>query len=113
MVAIVGTVPDENFPLVAGEVSLKGDRICIQNESVPVNRGTPALLAAAIKQAKCQDNLCRSDFWWEIQDGAPGADGFMNIWKSVCATLNLKPLRFIICNRMWIGITVFCSPFRR
>ncbi|QTA89399.1 NAD(P)H-hydrate dehydratase [Desulfonema magnum] len=52
MVAIVGTVPDENFPLVAGEVSLKGDRICIQNESVPVNRGTPALLAAAIKTSE-------------------------------------------------------------
>lgn len=49
MFAIVGTVPDENFPLVSGEVSLQEDQICIGNLTAPVNRGTPALIAAAIK----------------------------------------------------------------
>jgi len=49
MFAIVGTVPDENFPLVSGEVSLHDDQICIGNLAAPVNRGTPALIAAAIK----------------------------------------------------------------
>jgi hypothetical protein len=49
MHAIVGTIANKNFPLSAGEVSLKGNEICIQGNKIPVNRGTPALLAAAIK----------------------------------------------------------------
>lgn len=49
MFAIAGTVPIQDFPLVRGEVFLEDDSICIQGKYVPVNRGTPALLAAAIK----------------------------------------------------------------
>jgi hypothetical protein len=49
MLAIVGTVPSEEFPLVAGEASLEEDEIVVNGRSVPVNRGTPALVAAAIK----------------------------------------------------------------
>jgi len=52
MLAVVGTVPDPDFPLVAGPVSLDGGFIRIQDFKVPVNRGTPALLAAAIKTAE-------------------------------------------------------------
>jgi NAD(P)H-hydrate repair Nnr-like enzyme with NAD(P)H-hydrate dehydratase domain len=52
MLAVVGTIPDREFPLVAGKVMLQGDRICIQGNKVTVNRGTPALLAAAIKTAE-------------------------------------------------------------
>jgi len=49
MHAIVGTVPIEDFPLAVGEVSLMDNELCIQGYRAPVNRGTPALLAAAIK----------------------------------------------------------------
>src|SRR4030042_5335460 len=49
MLAIVGTIPEQDFPLVAGEVALEGDFIHIGERRVPRNRGTPALLAAAIK----------------------------------------------------------------
>lgn len=52
MIAVVGTVPDRNFPLVTGETRLEGDSIHIQGKQIPVNRGTPALLAAAIKTAQ-------------------------------------------------------------
>ncbi|MBW1940280.1 MAG: sugar kinase [Deltaproteobacteria bacterium] len=52
MFALVGTVPDQDFPLVAGEVTLKGDCICIDGKSISVNRGTPALMAAAVKTAE-------------------------------------------------------------
>ncbi len=52
--AVVGTVPVEDFPRVCGEVCLRDEQICIQGKHgglplLPVNRGTPALLAAAIK----------------------------------------------------------------
>ncbi len=49
MHAIVGTIPDQDFPLVAGEVSLRDGGIYIQGRHVPLTRGTPALLAGAIK----------------------------------------------------------------
>ncbi|MBU4345552.1 MAG: sugar kinase [Proteobacteria bacterium] len=49
MLAIVGTIPDQKFPLTAGKVTLKDNKICIQGKQVHVNRGTPALLAAAVK----------------------------------------------------------------
>ncbi|MDA3835695.1 MAG: hypothetical protein PF495_20175 [Spirochaetales bacterium] len=49
MLAVIGTVPDQNFPLISGKVTLDGNRICIEGKKVDVNRGTPALLAAACK----------------------------------------------------------------
>ncbi len=49
MIAIVGTIPDRDFPMILGEVNLDNGRIRIQGNSFPVVRGTPALLAAAIK----------------------------------------------------------------
>jgi hypothetical protein len=53
MYAIVGTVPLEHFPLAAGEVSLMDNELCIEGNRAPVNRGTPALIAAAIKTGEC------------------------------------------------------------
>ncbi|RZB33070.1 MAG: hypothetical protein SRB2_04135 [Desulfobacteraceae bacterium Eth-SRB2] len=52
MIGVVGTVPDRDFPLVTGEASLKDNSIYIQGRNIPVNRGTPALLAATIKTAQ-------------------------------------------------------------
>lgn len=49
MFAIVGTIPDQEFPLLTGEVMLVDDEICIQDKRISVTRGTPALIAAAIK----------------------------------------------------------------
>lgn len=44
---VVGTVPYESFPLTHEECNLKNGRLSLGQESVPVVRGTPALLAAA------------------------------------------------------------------
>lgn len=49
MLAVVGTVPDEDFPLVIGTAALEGDAICVEGRRAPVNRGTPALIAAAVR----------------------------------------------------------------
>lgn len=49
MLAIVGTVPDIHFPLVAGTAELQGGLIRVAGRSAPVNRGTPALIASAIR----------------------------------------------------------------
>jgi len=49
MLAVVGTVPEEDFPLQAGEVTLEKEELFIGERRVKINRGTPALLAAAIQ----------------------------------------------------------------
>jgi len=52
MLAIVGSIPEEDFPLISGTVTLEGDHIIVGNERIPVNRGTPAMIAAAIETLK-------------------------------------------------------------
>ena len=56
MLAIVGTVPVEAFPLVWGEVQLGKEALILQGRTIPVNRGTPALLAAMIAAGKVLGN---------------------------------------------------------
>jgi hypothetical protein len=52
MLAIVGTVPVESFPLVTGYARIAEDNLEIDDNIIPINRGTPALIAAAIKTGK-------------------------------------------------------------
>jgi len=49
MLAVVGTIPDKKFPLVSGEVVLQDNELRIQGYSSAIQRGTPALIAAAVK----------------------------------------------------------------
>jgi len=49
MIGIIGTVPDPDFPLTCGAVQWDGDSLRIDGQRVTVNRGTPALLGAALK----------------------------------------------------------------
>ncbi len=51
MLLIVGTVPDENFPLTVGPALLDGTDLVVNGIRVPVNRGTPALIGAVLKAA--------------------------------------------------------------
>ncbi|MFZ1986495.1 MAG: NAD(P)H-hydrate dehydratase [Desulfatitalea sp.] len=53
MLGIVGTVPDPDFPLVHGPVHWDRGDLSIDGRRVAVNRGTPALLAAALRAAQC------------------------------------------------------------
>jgi len=49
MLGIVGTVPDQDFPLTIGKVTLKQGKIHLKDREVEVSRGTPALLGAVCK----------------------------------------------------------------
>lgn len=52
MFAIVGTIPDRDFPIIHGTVKLAGEHLLIGDKAVPVNRGTPALIAASVLAAE-------------------------------------------------------------
>ncbi len=49
---MVGTVPDEEFPLVEGPCVMTGLRLMVSGQEVKIARGTPALLAAACLTAQ-------------------------------------------------------------
>ncbi len=48
MYVIVGTVPQDSFPLVHDQAFMEEDYLRVQNQRVAINRGTPALIAAAM-----------------------------------------------------------------
>jgi hypothetical protein len=51
MLAIVGTIPEQNAPIVQGRLSLESSLLRINGTSLEVNRGTSALMAAAVETA--------------------------------------------------------------
>lgn len=55
MLALIGTVPEENFPIVSGTAILKGDRLSLEGHETLVNRGTPALIAATVMACETLD----------------------------------------------------------
>ncbi len=48
MLAIVGTVPEKDFPLEVGQAALSNDHVVVGGRRIAINRGTPSLLAAAL-----------------------------------------------------------------
>lgn len=49
MLAIIGTVPEEDFPILSGKAFLKEDFLILEGRKISIQRGTPALIAASIK----------------------------------------------------------------
>ena len=49
MLAVIGTVPEDKFPLVCGQAELCPSGLRVEGKYIDVNRGTPALLAAACR----------------------------------------------------------------
>lgn len=92
MLAVAGTVPDRDLPLVAGEVRLKGDRISIQGKRAIVNRGTPALLAAAIKTGEVLGQP--PPFGYIVGDIGPG-DGSRRLYEYLTRHLEQTDFRVI------------------
>jgi hypothetical protein len=49
MLAIIGTVPEENFPILFGKTEIIDDFLLIEKREISIQRGTPALIAATCK----------------------------------------------------------------
>ncbi len=84
MYSVVGTVPYQDFPIVAGEVTLDDDKICIREKRVAVNRGTPALLAAAVKAGKVLNQ--QAPFGYLVGDIGLG-DGSRRLYEHLTRNL--------------------------
>jgi len=92
MLALVGTVPDQDFPLVQGQIRLEDHRICIQDRWVSVRRGTPALMAAAIKAAEVLGQA--APFAYLVGDIGLG-DGSRNLYEYLSRHLGQSDFKTI------------------
>ncbi|MEZ4578204.1 MAG: hypothetical protein R2875_09385 [Desulfobacterales bacterium] len=70
--------------LTGGPASLAGTRLVVENRTMDINRGTPALLATACKV--CDYFNAAPPVAYLIGDigTAQAAGGSMNIWKPSC-----------------------------
>jgi hypothetical protein len=55
MLMVVGTVPDETFPLLCGSLSHAGGSFSLDGKEIDIERGTGALLAAALEACRVFD----------------------------------------------------------
>jgi hypothetical protein len=84
MLAVVGTIPEADFPLVAGPVKLDDQGLVIQGRRIEVTRGTAALLAAA---CTCLDSLLRpAPFGFLVGDTGLG-QGSEHLYEFVASHL--------------------------
>lgn len=49
MLVIIGTVPEPGLPILSGQAEMTEQQLSVKGHTFPINRGTPALLAAAIE----------------------------------------------------------------
>ena len=84
MLGLVGTIPEEGFPLTCGAALLKEGRIHLGKRSVAVNRGTPALIAAAAATLKYLDRP--APFCYLVGDIGSG-EGSRQLYKHLTAEL--------------------------
>ncbi|SDU52573.1 NAD(P)H-hydrate dehydratase [Desulfobacula phenolica] len=94
MLAVVGTVPDPDFPLTVGRVDMVEDKLVLNGLHVPVNRGTPALLGAMINTLKV---VGQKDITGFIAGDIGLGEGSRNIYQYIvenCSGMDLNTIVF-------------------
>ena len=84
MLGIVGTVPDADLGLLHGPARLDGGRVCVAGHEVDVQRGTPALLAAALQVAA---HLGRPEIHAYLVGDTGRGDGSRRLYDWLCRHL--------------------------
>jgi len=84
MLAIIGTVPIQDFPITCGRICLTGMNLSISDTAVDVNRGTAALMAAAA--ATCNFLGTEQPYGFLVGDIGHGK-GSRNLYKFFCTHL--------------------------
>ena len=84
MLGIVGTVPDADLGLLHGPARLDGGRVTVAGRELEVQRGTPALLAAALQVAA---HLGRPDIHAYLVGDTGRGDGSRHLYDWLCRHL--------------------------
>lgn len=84
MLGIVGTVPDADLGLLHGPARLDGGRVTVAGRELEVQRGTPALLAAALQVAA---HLGRPEIHASLAGDTGRGDGSRHLYDWLCRHL--------------------------
>ena len=84
MLGIVGTVPDADLGLLHGPARLEGGRVTVAGRELDVQRGTPALLAAALQVAA---HLGRPEIHAYLAGDTGRGDGSRHLYDWLCLHL--------------------------
>ena len=84
MLGIVGTVPDADLGLLHGPARLEGGRVTVAGRELDVQRGTPALLAAALQVAA---HLGRPEIHASLAGDTGRGDGSRHLYDWLCRHL--------------------------
>ena len=84
MLGIVGTVPDADLGLLHGPARLEGGRVTVAGRELDVQRGTPALLAAALQVAA---HLGRPEIHAYLAGDTGRGDGSRHLYDWLCRHL--------------------------
>lgn len=85
MIGIVGTVPDLKFPVMHGRVHLDGVYLTIAKQKIPIHRGTPALLAAAVAAS---DEMAGQDIYAFLVGDIGKGDGSRQLYRFLAQHLH-------------------------
>jgi len=104
MFGIVGAIPEEHFPLISGTVLLEGDQIIIGNERIAVNRGTPAMIAAAVETLKYMNKP--NPFCYLVGDIGNG-EGCKRLYKHLASHITDPPLKTLALHYFQPDVDLF------
>ncbi|MGI5823730.1 MAG: NAD(P)H-hydrate dehydratase [Dethiobacteria bacterium] len=104
MLGIVGTIPEENFPLVTGKVSLEGNQIILGDERIAVNRGTPAMIAAAAETLKYMHKP--NPYCFLVGDIGNG-EGCKRLYKHLASHIAELPLKTLTLHYFQPDVGLF------
>lgn len=93
MLCIMGTVPSDAFPLTEGTAVMNGKRLQIGSVVIDVNRGTPALVAAA---AVAADTLGRPGPFVCLAGDTGTGKGSRHLYRHMTAALPGNSFRTIV-----------------
>jgi ADP-dependent NAD(P)H-hydrate dehydratase / NAD(P)H-hydrate epimerase len=80
MLCVVGTVPDPLFGLVSGKALIKDGELNVSGKQIPIHRGTPALIAAALQTLQV---FGKSDLTVYLAGDIGLGQGSRNIYKTI------------------------------
>lgn len=104
MFGIVGTIPEEGFPLVSGTAILDGDHLILGDKRIAVNRGTPAMIAAAIETLKYMHKP--NPFCYLVGDIGSG-EGCVSLYEYLIAHIADIPLKTIALHYFQPDVGLF------
>jgi len=104
MLGIVGTVPEDNFPIISGTALLDDKHIVINNKRICVNRGTPAMIAAAAKTLQYMNKP--NPYCFLVGDIGNG-EGCKSLYKHLTATLDKTQLKTLALHYFQPDVNLF------